>query len=262
MKIGITNDRGQLAMIVRTLLEEQNHQVVSLNDPADTMGACELVLVLEDFSYAGPFPVSLDLSAKLKQLCDVLEAARKLTVRRVVYTSSTAYYGGNTDGRLHPLYFPVDEAHPPATCQGRATGKLARYDTYTVMAEQMVAWYGSNRLFETVVMRLAPVGAKVDQYPDGFDWRACDDYRRGFWFASCHPDGVARALVLALEAPGPFQHEVFNVADKYTYTGVDICKYLAQDYQDVEVRGGVGQHGSLVDVRKVVHELGFELHED
>lgn len=125
---------------------------------------------------------------------NVLRAAHATGVKRVIYLSSTAYYGCNIRGRLTPAYFPIDEQHPIASIKGRGTGGLDEYNQSKVMAEQLVAYYGTNEMLETVALRLAPANPKCESYESDFDWRKCNDYRRGCFFANVHPQAVGQAV--------------------------------------------------------------------
>jgi nucleoside-diphosphate-sugar epimerase len=193
---------------------------------------------------------------------NVLKAAHETGVKRVIYLSSTAYYGCNIRGRLLPAYFPIDEQHPIAATSGRGEGGLDEYNQSKVMAEQLLAFFGTNRICETIALRLGPSNSKADSYDESFDWRTCDDYRRGCFFANCHPEGAAQAVRAALDSTREFWYEAFNIVDRYTHESVDVALFLKTEYPDVEVRAPITPHMGLVDVSKAVRELGYRPVED
>ncbi len=130
------------------------------------------------------------------------------------------------------------------------------------MAEQLVAYYGTNQMLETVALRLAPANSKCESYESDFDWRKCDDYRRGCFFANAHPEAVAQAVKRALDAKGPFWYEPYNIVDRYTHESVDVQEFLSSEYPDVTVRTELTPHMALVDCSKAMRELGYKPCED
>jgi len=179
-------------------------------------------------------------------------------VKRFIYFSSVAYYGVNVKGRLRPAYFPIDEAHPIASAPARAEGALDAYNQSKVMAEQLLAWYGTNRIFEAISLRLAPANKKSDQYPADGSWRANPRYRRSCFWANLDPDTIGETVKLALEAPGEFWYEPFNICDKYTAECIDVKAFLAEEYPDVPVKRDLSDNSSLFTPANAERILGFK----
>jgi nucleoside-diphosphate-sugar epimerase len=192
---------------------------------------------------------------------NVLLAAHRAGVRRVVYTSSTGFYGCDIQGRLLPAYLPIDERHPIAMTPGCSTGALDAYNQSKVMAEALLAWYGTQRCLETVVLRIAPANTKAEQYRPDLTWDCYTDWRRGALFCNCHPDYAADALVLATLAEGPFWYEVFNVVDAYTHQQID-ARAFAQKYFGVEPAEHWQPGESLISSHKLRYTLGWSPCED
>ena len=264
----VTGDEGKLGGLVKGLLgdEAKGYDLQRGQDILDSgalvgaMDGCEMVVHCAGIPHpnAGDF---VDYArTNVWGTINILEAARALKVKRVVYFSSTAYYGCNVAGKLNPLYLPIDEAHPPANCEGRSMGMLDAYNQSKVMAEQALAWYGTQGLVQTVALRCAPANPKSGQYPDGFDWRSCTDYRRGGFWANCHPDYAAKAAVLAVRHEGPFWYEAFNLCDRYVPACVDLTAFLLAEYPDLQrsmiFRSREGH--SLFDTTKAQKVLGWE----
>lgn len=194
---------------------------------------------------------------------NVMRAAQANNVKRFIYFSSVGYYGCNIKGKLLPVYFPIDEAHPIASIESRAEGMLDIYNQSKVIAEELLAFYGTNKIFEAISLRIAPANTKADQYPaDDDSWRSNPRYRRGAFWTNCHPDSVAQVVKAALEAPGEFWYEPFNICDKYTPECIDVKAFLAEEYPAVLVKCDLSDNPSLITPAKAERMLGFKPCED
>lgn len=274
MRILITGDMGKIGSATRHQLEEAGHEVkgydIRRDCSQDILNPGTLLQAMENRDCVvhaaaiphprhGSFGKYFDINVHGTKF--VVEAAASAGVKRLIYTSSTGYYGCDLDGTLAPLYFPIDEKHPHATCSGDLyDGSMESYNTSKVMAEQIVAYYGTNRVLETVALRFAPANAKSWQYRAGWDWREDQSWKRGCFFSNCHPNWCGQAIKLAVEAPGPFWYEAYNITDRYT--PVDIYEFLRREYPHTPIRGTPGRHDSLISPHKAVRELGFQPCED
>lgn len=271
MKILLTGDEGHIGTRAKGLLVQAGHEVVGFDlkrgahedvrvyeSVKKAAAGCEVVIHTAGLPHPWGPPLDKYLDYNFKGTLHILKAAQEAKVRRVIYTSSTAYYGCDIRGKLTPRYFPIDEAHPPASAPGVSEGGLEEYNQSKVMIEELLAYYGRNRLVETVALRIAPANTKADQYPPGFDWRKDRSWRFGCFFSNCHPQYAAQALVAAAQAEGPFHYEVFNVADRYTHRSVDVAEFLAEHHPQAEVRAKMGEHSCLFDTRKAQDVLGFK----
>ena len=277
MKILVTGDLGKLGSLASKQLREAGHTVIGYDIRRDkredllrpsvlfeTMTDCEMVVHLAGLPHPNKGGMERYFEINVRGSLNVLVAAQSTGVRRVIYTSSTAYYGCDINGRLNPAYFPIDEKHPPASVEGYSVGKLEPYNQSKVMVEQLLAYFGTNRLIETVALRLAPANTKEQQYPKGIDWQTCTDWRRGCFFANCHPDSVADAIALAVEAKGPFWYEAFNITDKYTHKSVDVQAFLKQEYPYTIAidKQRLFESHCLFDISKAERVLGFKPNEE
>jgi hypothetical protein len=193
---------------------------------------------------------------------NVMRVAAASKVKRFIYFSSVGYYGANIKGKLWPAYFPIDEAHPIASMPGRAEGLLDAYNESKVMAEELLAWYGTNRIFEAISLRIAPANKKANQYPADGSWLS--DYgfrRRGLW-TNFDPDMIGEVVKCALEAHGEFWYEPFNICDKYAHERVNVKAFLAYEYPDVPVKCDLSDNSSLLTTAKAERMLGFKPCED
>lgn len=277
MKVFVTGSRGHLGHRIVQLLQEE-HDVVGFDkaddkkqDIGDTdlmiraMVGCDMVVHCAAIPHPHHGGFGQYVLTNVNGSINVFAAASRNNVKRVVYLSSSGFYGCDTIGRLFPAYFPIDEAHPIASRPARSAGLLSAYNQSKVMAEQALAWFGANRAFEAIVLRLAPANPKAWQYQGALTWQDhCRDYRetgrnwkRGCFFSNCHPDYAAAAVVRAVEAAGPFWYEPFNICDLYTHADIDVHAFLKQEYPSVPVHVELGPHDSLISCAKAMRELGY-----
>lgn len=269
-KVFLTGDFGKLGShMAKTLMHEyaivgfdlkHGEDLANYDQLRERMKGCTYVIHTAAIPHPGA-AIEAYFRVNVVGTLNVLRAAEANGVKRVVYTSSTGYYGCDIKGKLWPRYLPIDEQHPIASIEGQSEGVLDAYNQSKVMAEQLLAYYGTNRRFEVVVLRLAPANTKGQSYPD-FNWKACTDYRRGCFFTTCHPQSVANAAKLAIEAAGPFWYEAFNITDKYMHGSVNVREFLAQEYPEVELRVEVTDHMCLISCDKAIRVLGYRPNED
>ena len=178
---------------------------------------------------------------------NVCKAAELLKVKRVVYLSSGGLLGWDTEGRFTPDYFPIDEAHIPASVSGHYTGKLSGYGMSKFLCEQILAWYATNGKFQVVCLRLAPALTNgLDSMKDG---KYLPDRNKTFW-TNTLPTTCAKAVKKALTAEINSPFEIINVVEKeIVVTGVDIEKYLKEQWEGVELRDWKAPM-SLMDTKK------------
>ena len=236
MRILLTGDKGKLGSLTRPLLEAAGHEVVGydLRDGLDIgdletltrkAQGCEAIIHLAGIPHPNKGHMVRYFEINVQGTLNVLRAAQECGVKRVVYSSITGYYGCDVRGTWTPLYLdgPVDEQHPPLAVHGQFIGALDQYNQSKVVAEQLLAWYGTNQIVETAVLRIAPANTKAQQYPKGeaFNYAGCKDWRRGALWANCHPEYAATALALAATTEGPFWYDVFNIVDRYLPAGLE-----------------------------------------
>jgi len=276
-RVLITGDLGRLGGIVAEALKSDydivgfdakygpEENLKNIDSLRSRIEGCDYVLHAAGIPHPKKGRMEAYFEANVLGTLNVLRSAAEAKIKRLIYFSSVGYYGCNIEGKLLPAYFPIDEDHPPASSHGRSQGKLDEYNQSKVMAEELVAYFGTNEDFETIALRLAPANSKAKQYPANNDeWRSNPRYRRGAFWTNCHPDYVAKAVQAALQAPGPFRFEAFNITDKYAPKCVDIDRFLAEEYPDTPIRWDkIDEHyPSLISVEKAERMLGFKPCED
>ena len=275
VRVLVTGNAGRLGSLVTEYLKKAGYDVVGFDikvNPSESLSNYELLrrrMVGCQFvvhSAAIPHPnlgtIEDYFETNVVGSFNVMRAAAVSGVKRFIYFSSVAYYGANIKGKLWPAYFPIDEAHPIASMPGRAEGLLAAYNQSKVISEELLAWYGTNRIFEVISLRLAPYNKKADQYPADGSWQADPRYRRGGFWTNVDPDTVGEVIKLALEAPGEFWYEAFNICDKYAPECIDVKAFLAEEYPDVPVKCDLSDTSCLITPAKAERVLGFKPCED
>lgn len=292
MRILLTGHKGHIGSRAMKLLEDAGHEVIGfdkaendhqqLTNRSAVMRAvkeahCEILVHCAGIPHPKHGGLRQYYEINVGGSMNVFEAAatysREYEVRRVIYASSVGFYGTDsitTNLKLYPEHFPIDESHPIASRYG--SGRFQKLDAYNqskVMAEQILAYYGSQRIFEAIALRFAPANAKSWQYKGGFTWQQYnEDYRktgdnwtRGCFFTNVHPDYAAQAIKLAVEAPGSFWYEAFNITDLYAPEMLDVEAFLKQEYPDVPTYLRSPKH-SLISCSKAMLTFGFTPCED
>jgi len=274
-RVLVTGSAGKLGSRVAEYLKKAGYDVVGFDikvNPSENlsnyellkerMAGCQFVVHAAAIPHPKHGPIEDYFEINVVGSFNVMRAAAVNKVKRFIYFSSVGYYGANIQGKLWPAYFPIDEAHPIASVPGRAEGWLDSYNQSKVMAEELLAWYGTNRIFEAVSLRLAPANKKSDQYPADGSWQAEPRYRRGAFWTNVDPDTVGEVVKCALEAPGELWYEPFNICDKYAPERINVEAFLAFEYPDVPVKCDLSDNSSLITPAKAERILGFKPCED
>jgi len=121
----------------------------------------------------------------------VADAAMRAGIKRLLFASSTAYYGCENG---IPFRRPVIEESPPIATYLKANAlqcypQALMYSQSKVIAENILAYYGLTRQLEVVCLRFGALGPVTSL------------------------DHAAEAIITVLDAPGPFWYEAFNVID-------------------------------------------------
>jgi len=178
---------------------------------------------------------------------NVFAAATRLGVEKVVWASSETLIGLPFE-REQPRYAPIDEAHPRLPESHYALAKLAG----EVIAGQFQRWSG----IPFVSLRISNIMDEreyIERFP-GF-W---DDPRPRAWNLWGYVDArdVAQAARLALATPLQ-GHEQFLVAAADTCMTTDNRDLMAAVYPDVEIRGDISGHRTLLSIDKAAAMIGY-----
>jgi UDP-glucose 4-epimerase len=126
---------GDVLDMPRILQAIKKHKVTHVVHSAAFVGAV---------SAANP---ALGIQVNVMGLVNMLEAARALDVKRVVFTSAKGVYGPVTGEYGHPTYKPIPEDVPK--------NPKRIYDSAKFMGENVCTYYHDNMGVETVSLRFA-----------------------------------------------------------------------------------------------------------
>jgi nucleoside-diphosphate-sugar epimerase len=177
---------------------------------------------------------------------NVFNAACILGLQRVVWASSETTMGLPFD-QSKP-YFPIDEEQPTLAKSGYALSK--------VVGEEMARYFNSRYGMPFVGLRFSHVWDDSD-YAQQPTYQ--HDARIRSWNAWGYVDrrDVAQACRRAVEADTTGA-EVFIVAAGDTVMDRPNKDLLAEVFPKVEVRGELGDDGSLLSTEKARRMLGYE----
>lgn len=127
---------------------------------------------------------------------NVAKAAVENSLKRIIYASSTTYYGVE---KGIPFKIPIRENQKIVSQYIKANQLSCRecdlsYHISKVMAEQIMVWYGLNKKIQTVALRFGPIN-KV------------------FLGTSVSINNATQAIKLALAYKGELWYEVLSIVD-------------------------------------------------
>jgi nucleoside-diphosphate-sugar epimerase len=178
---------------------------------------------------------------------NVFAAARAAGIKRVVWASSETVLGLPFD--TPPPYAPVDEEYPPRP--------ESTYSLNKVLEEEMA------RHFCRWDPELVMVGLRFSNVMDVEDYAAFPAFqadprlrRWNLWGYIDARDGAqAVERALAHDRPGA---DVFIIANADTVMTRSSAALMAEVYPDVEIRGALGEHETLLSIDKARRVLGYE----
>jgi UDP-glucose 4-epimerase len=178
---------------------------------------------------------------------NVFSAARRARVMNIVWASSETVLGLPFD--TPPPYIPVDEEYPP---RPESTYSLVK-TLEEAMVVQLCRW---NPKLKMIGLRFSNVMepadytrfASFDDDPGSRKWN--------LWGYIDARDG-AQAVRLALESDMTGT-EVFIIANADTIISRPNAALVNEFYPDVEVRGDLGEHDTLLSIEKARRLLGYQ----
>lgn len=142
---------------------------------------------------------------------NVAKACVETGVKKLVYASSTGYYGVEIGV---PYQKPIKENNVVVTQHVKTDELNCRdcdlaYSTSKVIAEQILANYGLRKKLQTIILRFGPIGDKT-----GAKWNLDGITLKG--------ENAVQAVVKAINNKNEIWYEAVTITDKVD--GVDISK--------------------------------------
>jgi nucleoside-diphosphate-sugar epimerase len=283
MRIFFTGGSGKAGRHVASFLAEQGHQVtnadlvplghpqvadltVDLTDAGETYSALAGLARFEELDLPEPptydavvhfaavprillRPDATTYAANVLSTYNVLEAATRLGVRKIVFASSETTYGVCfAQGERRPEYVPVDEEHPTVPEDSYGMSKVAG----EVTARSFQARTGAD----VYGLRINNV-IEPDEYAEMFPAFLDDpSLRRRNVFSYIDTRDLGQMVQRCLETDG-LGYEVFNVANADMSVAATTDEIIDRFYDDVEVRREMGRDETFYSIDKARDLLGF-----
>ncbi|HUY73930.1 MAG TPA: NAD(P)-dependent oxidoreductase [Candidatus Dormibacteraeota bacterium] len=180
---------------------------------------------------------------------NVMEAAIRAGIRKIVYASSEAAYGIDfADDHLDPDYFPIDEEHPTVPMDAYGLSKVANERTAAAFHARVGGdFYG---------LRIGDVMAPQD-YAKFPVWTTDPAIRKRELWAYVDIRDVAQMVRLCVSTDG-LGFQVFNAFAGESAHVTPIRELAGRFYPKVPMKAEISEHGSLVSNSKARRMLGFE----
>ena len=180
---------------------------------------------------------------------NVIDAALKLGVRKIVFASSETTYGVCfADGERMPDYIPVDEAHTTVPEDSYAMSKVVNEATAKSFQRRSGAdIYGLriNNVIEPHEYAL--------KFPDYVRNPAC---RRRNFFAYIDARDLGQMVERCLATNG-LGYEVFNVSNDNHSVAMTTPQIIEEFYKDVPLAAEMGEYETFYSNAKAKRMLGF-----
>src|SRR6476659_2448830 len=180
---------------------------------------------------------------------NVLEAATRLGVRKIVFASSETTYGiCFAQGERRPIYVPVDEEHPTVPEDAYAMSKGA--------GEVTAASFHARTGADIYGLRINNV-IEPEEYAELFPPFLEDpSLRRRNLFAYIDTRDLAQLTLRCLETDG-LGFEIFNVANADMSVAATTQEIIERFYPDVEVRREMDRDETFYSIDKARDLLGY-----
>ncbi|AJY50341.1 MULTISPECIES: NAD(P)-dependent oxidoreductase [Halomonadaceae] len=180
---------------------------------------------------------------------NVLDAATKLSIPKVIFASSETTYGVCfADGEKKPDYLPVDEEHPTVPQDSYAMSKVVNEVTArSFQARSGIDIYGLriNNVIEPHEYR--------QNFPAYLDDPA---QRRRNIFAYIDARDLGQMVDCCLKTDG-LGYQVFNVANDDLSVGLTNAQVIERFYTGVPIKREMGEFETFYSIEKARRLVGF-----
>ncbi len=181
---------------------------------------------------------------------NVLEAATRLGVSKVVFASSETTYGVCfAQGERKPLYVPVDEEHPTVPEDSYAMSKVAG----EVTARSFQARTGAD-IYGLRINNVIEPHEYAEMFPP---FLTDPGLRRRNVFAYIDVRDLGQMVQRCLQVDG-LGYEVFNVANADMSVAATTSEVIERFYDGVEVRREMGRDETFYAIDKAREMVGFD----
>ncbi|MEP4033376.1 NAD(P)-dependent oxidoreductase [Roseibium polysiphoniae] len=179
---------------------------------------------------------------------NVIEAAVKLGIRKIIIASSETTYGVCfADGVINPEVLPVEEDYD--------VNPMDSYGLSKVVNEQTARAFQRRSGFDIYALRIGNViePHEYDRFPDFFA-NPAQRRRNIFCYIDARDLGQIVDLCLARDGLG---YQIFNAGNDTNSVDIPNTEILSRFFPDVPVSRDLGEHEALFSNRKIREVLGF-----
>ena len=181
---------------------------------------------------------------------NVLDAAVKLGIRKVIFASSETTYGiCFADGEKKPDYVPIDEEHPTIPQDSYAMSK--------VVNEATARSFQARSGIDIYALRINNV-IEPHEYAQNFPaYMANPDLRRRNIFAYIDARDLGQMVECCLQTDG-LGYQVFNVSNDDMSVNLTSDEVIARYYDGVPVKSQMAPNETFYSNTKAKRLVGFE----
>ena len=180
---------------------------------------------------------------------NVIEAALRLGIRKIVIASSETTYGVCfTQGEVLPRYLPVDEEHPTVPHDSYAMSKVVNEVTARIFQARSGA--------DIYALRINNVIEPHEYARDFPKYHADPALRRRNIFAYIDARDLGQMVDRCLKTDG-LGYQVFNVSNDNHSVGLTTSEIAARYYAGVPMKRQMGEHETFYANAKAKRLLGY-----
>lgn len=180
---------------------------------------------------------------------NVVEAAVKLGIRKIVVASSETTYGlVFANEPRDPKYFPLDEEYD--------TDPMDSYALSKVVNEQTARAFALRSGFDIYALRIGNVIEPHEYEAFAPKWIADPAFRKRIAWSYVDARDLGQITLRAIETNG-LGFQVFNAVNDDTSSGLPTAELLKRYYPNVPVKRDLGEYETLLANRKAREMLGF-----
>nr|WP_063570483.1 NAD(P)-dependent oxidoreductase [Luteibacter rhizovicinus] len=180
---------------------------------------------------------------------NVIEAAAKLGIRKVIIASSETTYGlvFNHTPR-DPEYFPLDEDYPVDPRDSYALSKICN--------EKTAQAFAGRTGMDIYAIRIGNV-IEPHEYAGFPGFFAKPDFRKRIAWSYIDARDLGHIVDLGIQKDG-LGFQIFNAANNDASSDLPTAELLRRYFPNVPVKGELGEYETLLSNRKTREVLGFQ----
>lgn len=179
---------------------------------------------------------------------NVVEAACKLGIKKVIVASSETTYGVVFAATpREPEYFPLDEEYPVAPMDSYALSKVCNERTALAFAQRYQQ--------DVYAIRIGNV-VEPHEYADFPRYFADPGFKKKIAWSYIDARDLGQLTLKAIQTDG-LGFQIFNAAQDDTASDLPTAELVRRFYPNVPVRGELGEFETLLSNRKAKRVLGF-----